>query len=855
MILLLGILVISGSLEPAKEFIAVRDYERAIAEYEAILNENPQSIEALKGLARVYQTQRTYGPAKIYWEKVLKLNPQDDEAALNHWTTSIRETPEDEGVRISIEMAMVEYLKALPERQRALSLGYDTYRLLEDSTPQISYRDSILSEFPDSPKGYELIGDEFYDGLYPIWEDDSAKVEYLKEFLMSHPVSEWRFTAYQWLLSSLYRLKQFDELVLVGERMLDEDALNPFAYNDLVGLYLEAELDTDRAREYARRAIELEPGYKRPSNLPHEQWALRKPALYGDARFNYARALTNLGQFDSAQVWLEDAITNTKFDFDDYHTPCPYYYLLGQVKEAKGLIPEALDAYIHALCEGDMVNRWTARADSAFLTLYEKEFGTKEGLMDYARIRMGYKGIIFDDVTKEVGLAGVRAARVAWGDYDSDGYDDLLLGNHLFHNLSGERFVEVTDMAGLGGNTSGGVWADYDNDGDLDLYAISSKADILYENQGDLRFRDVTQSAGLTDTLPTEGAGWADYDLDGFVDLYIARYEDWATQDYFSDILYHNLGDGRFEDVTEEAGIIPWLGADRAGRGVNWGDYDGDGDPDCYVSNYRLHENFLWENQGDGRFINQALKRGVAGVEKDGWWGHTIGSEWGDYDGDGDLDLICCNLAHPRYIEFSNRTQLLENSGPPDFRFYDRRAASGIRYDETHSDPGWGDLDKDGDLDLYITSVYENRRSFLYENLGSGKFRDITWLSGVRRFNGWGCAFSDYDQDGDLDLLVGSGSGVKLFRNRGNSNHWLSVKVLGQRSNRAGIGTRIWALQEDKLQLREVQGGKGTTSQHSLLQFFGFGEIGTPIRLEVCFPSGITKTLKVRPGQPVTVRE
>lgn len=854
MILPILLLVISGSIEQAKEWAALREYDRAIAEYEAVIAEDPTNLVGVKGIARAYQAQRVYNQAKIYWKISLKLSPQDDEAALHYWLASIRESPGDEGIRRSIALEVVEYLNGLSEPQRRLSLGYDAHRVLEDSAVIQAYKDSILRDFPDSPKGYELIGEEFYDGLYPIWGDDSAKVEYLKGFLRAHPATEWRFTAYQWLLSSLHSLKRFDELARVGERMVDEDSLNPFGYNYLASLYLEADLDTQLARSYAWRAIELEPDCEQPANLPEEQWALKRPALYGDVRFNYARALLKLGRDDSAEVWLEDAIANTRFDVDDYHTRAPYYYLLGRVKEAQGLKIEALDAYIRALCEGDMANRWASRADSALSSLYEQEFGTGEGLMDYARTRMGYEGVIFDDVTEEIGLAGVRASRVAWGDYDGDGYDDLLLGNRLFHNLSGERFEEVTEDVGLGGNTSGGVWADYDNDGDLDLYAISGGSDILYENQGD-RFQDVTRVSGITDTLPTEGAAWGDYDSDGWVDLYIARYEDWATHSYFSDILYRNLCDGRFEDVTDLAHIIPWLGEDQAGRGVNWGDYDSDGDLDIFVSNYRLQENFLWENQGDGRFINQALRRGVAGVERDGWWGHTIGSEWGDYDSDGDLDLICCNLAHPRYIQFSNRTMLLENSGPPDFRFRDRRAEAGIRYDETHSDPGWGDLDKDGDLDLYITSVYENRGSFLYENLGSGKFKDITWLAGVRVFNGWGCAFCDYDLDGDLDIVVGSGSGVHLFKNRGNLNHWLSVKVRGRISNRAGIGTRVRARQGERTQLREVQGGKGTTSQHSLTQFFGFGEFGEPIRLEVHFPSGVRKTLKVNPDQVVRVEE
>lgn len=159
-------------------------------------------------------------------------------------------------------------------------------------------------------------------------------------------------------------------------------------------------------------------------------------------------------------------------------------------------------------------------------------------------------------------------------------------------------------------------------------------------------------------------------------------------------------------------------------------------------------------------------------------------------------------------------------------------------------------------MDLYITSIYEGRRSFLYENLGNGKFRDITWLAGVRVFNGWGCAFSDFDNDGDLDLVVGSGSGVKLFRNDGANNNYLKVKVIGTKSNKAGIGARIKLAQGKKSQIREIQGGKGTTSQNSLIAHFGLGKNKGLVTIEVTFPSGIRRTLKkIKPNQLVKIQE
>lgn len=258
----------------------------------------------------------------------------------------------------------------------------------------------------------------------------------------------------------------------------------------------------------------------------------------------------------------------------------------------------------------------------------------------------------------------------------------------------------------------------------------------------------------------------------------------------------------------------------------------------------------------------------MAGTDVDGWWGHTIGSAWGDCDNDGDMDLFSANLAHPRYIEFSDISQLLINSGPPDHRFTDRTVGSGITYDETHSNPAWADVDNDGDLDLYITSIYENERSYLYLNDGTGlHFVEAGFLSGTRVYNGWGCAFADFDRDGDLDLLVGSGSGIRLFRSRGNANHWLRVVVSGSTSPADGsslgntgmvveavrdsgtetsqmehnvtpVGARVTVIQGDRVQIREIQAGSGTTSQDDGIAHFGLGSDASPVTVRVVRTTG-----------------
>ncbi|MGB9561937.1 MAG: FG-GAP-like repeat-containing protein, partial [bacterium] len=260
-------------------------------------------------------------------------------------------------------------------------------------------------------------------------------------------------------------------------------------------------------------------------------------------------------------------------------------------------------------------------------------------------------------------------------------------------------------------------------------------------------------------------------------------------------------------------------------RGVNPCDFNMDGFADIYVSNYRLNPNFLWVNDGSGHFFNYAREYGVEGTRRyyggSAYWGHTIGSEWADFDNDLDFDLFTANLAHPRFLAFSDLSKLYVNDGAPDYTFHDIFGSSGIIYQETHSEPSWGDIDNDGDLDLFITCVYEGRRSFMYRNDGDGIFTDITYETGLLVENGWGAAFSDYDKDGFIDLAVSSGGRIKIFKNKGNLNNYIEIRLKGVNCNRAAIGAIVKAYSQELWQMRYVEGGKGTSNQNSLVVHFG----------------------------------
>ena len=929
--------LLSASPQPGlRTFLARRAYDSAVHYYSDRLAHHINDIEDMCNLARVYDHWHKFDSSLAWWNRALEQLPDCDSAITGRWYALYRRDEKDSlNLPETRKLIASEASAFLAETTaRSLTLAWDGLSISDTLlAPKVGWL--LMEQFPFAPRAYEVTGNAFYDSLYPVWDNDSLKIPIIRRFLARLPRTEWRSTFYTFLLSSDFMLKDTTRLRADAAEMILDDPTDPFQYRYAAALFNRLKLastapvgqyDPKTAEAYARKALDWEPRTKKSPNKPQEQWDIEYPPLRGSALLALAEALKLQGKLAPAESSITEAFDQFRRDPQQEATPGPFYCLLGEINEAKGdTAPARLD-YLKTMESGDSRNYWAARADTGLQRL-----GTTSEAARTELLRCILPRPVFTDVTDSFGLKDRREGRVAWGDYNNDGYQDLLLnGCVLFRNDAGRGFTNVTDSAGLAdANGRGGLFADFNNDGWLDLYVSAGEGGTRFYKNDSGKFVYLSDRAGGPDNkYPTEGAGFADFDNDGWVDLYCANYENWEKHEYYPDQLFQNQH-GYFADVTKKSGIIPPYGIDLAGRGVNWGDFDNDGYQDCYVSNYRLCENFLWVNNRDSTFTNQAAQLGVAGDEVNGWYGHTIGSEWGDFDNDGDLDLFCANLAHPRYIEFSNRSMLYENSlgqsqtspsslvprpaplAPPLFR--DVRAASGIRYEETHSDPAWADVDNDGDLDLYITSIYEGRRSFLYLNNGrsvtasrtpsaipvtpresanatpvtprearsadsrglSGTGRDsstplryarndkgvtfseVTWLSGTRVFNGWGCAFADFDNDGDQDLVVGSGSGVRLFRNdTENGNNWLEVRVIGRKFNRAGIGARVIVTQGKSHQIREVEGGKGTMSQNSLVQHFGFGLCGSPVTVEARLgPKSRVVLRGVKLNQLITVTE
>jgi tetratricopeptide (TPR) repeat protein len=740
-------------------------------------------------------------------------------------------------------------IKSSSESQ-VLYVSYEKFLSEKDTVNAEKLRNEIISRFPRSKETFDFASAEFYERLYPVWTNDTIKVSIIKELLIKYPETNWRRTMYQYLLVSLSNLKNIDLL----DKYLDEFCLAfsedyiPFTTSARYH-YIDCK-DTVKALNCALQGLENSRNYPKLDYFSPMEWDLEKRSSKISAGSYVAEILIDKREYKKALDLLYDIIDNNSLGIDDETTLCKPYYLLGKAYEKIGDKEKALTYLSKGMIAGDSRNVWTL-CDS----LYLKASGLKgkSDILDHVRKTSGFDEVIYNDLTDKYGLKDVSAGRIAWGDYDNDGYQDMLLdGRRLFKNAGGKSFIEITSLAFPDTNAAGGgLWGDFDNDGDLDM--ITKDPETVRLNDGGV-FKKVSGEFSLSDNkVSTEGVGIADLNKDGYIDIYFANYENNFV--YEKDQLLLGKGNGKFSDVSETSGILPADGKNRAGRGVNTGDFDNDGDQDIYVSNYRLTENFLFRNEGAGFFINIAKEKGVAGEETAGWWGHTIGSEWGDIDNDGDLDLITANLAHPRYIDFSNMTMLYENSGAPDFKFTDIRRSTGIKYEETHSEPAFGDLDNDGYLDIYINDVYEGRRSFLYMNNGNKTFRDVTYLSGTRHFNGWGVAYADIDNDGDLDILSAGGK-VQLFLNVTKKiGNWLEIKVTGK-DHFDAIGTRLKLFNNNISLIREIQGGKGTTNQHSLVQHFGIGKEFNNFTLEITFPSGEKRTIKVPEiNRLITVKE
>jgi hypothetical protein len=506
---------------------------------------------------------------------------------------------------------------------------------------------------------------------------------------------------------------------------------------------------------------------------------------------------------------------------------------------------------------------------------------------------------------------------VAFFDYDNDGWLDIFLVNgtsldptvrdthptsYLFRNNRDGTFTDVTLKAGLTRSGWGQACCvgDYDNDGCDDLFVSYWGRNVLYHNNGDGTFTDVSTSAGVAGSGDRWGAGccFLDYDRDGRLDLFVSNYVNFdparaprpGDSAYCSynaipvpcgpqgfaggtNVLYRNRGDGTFVDVSEESGIARPRGpASMVFAGSNWqptgsyamgvaaADFDNDGWPDIYVACDTV-PSLLYRNNHDGTFREIAVAAGCA-FDGHGAALAGMGVGVGDFDADGWLDIIRTN--------FSEQVPTLYRNYGAGFEDASLRGGLGVNRKYVGFGVGFFDFDNDGWADIFMANghVYAQIANhnlhikyreprLVYRNLGSGRFEDVSAKAGaaiVAEDVGRGCAFGDFDNDGDVDLIVNNLDGPPtLLRNDGgNGNHSIQIKCVGTRSNRSAIGTRVRVSLGGRSQIDEVRSGSGYYSQNDFRLHFGLGRALT-VDVEVAWPSGLTETFRDLPANHLFV--
>jgi enediyne biosynthesis protein E4 len=506
----------------------------------------------------------------------------------------------------------------------------------------------------------------------------------------------------------------------------------------------------------------------------------------------------------------------------------------------------------------------------------------------------------------------------AFVDYDNDGWLDIFLVNgtsfepkaqaakpasYLFHNNRDGTFTDVTLKAGLTHSGWGQACCvgDYDNDGFDDLFVTYWGRNVLYRNNGDGTFTDVSERAGVAGSAARWGAGccFLDYDRDGRLDLFVANYLNFDPQKAprpgdsaycryneipvpcgplgfagGTNVLYRNRGDGTFTDVSEQSGIVHprgpstmvfvgsnWRATGSYGMGAASADFDNDGWPDIYVA-CDTAPSLLYRNNHDGTFREIAIPAGCA-LDEHGVALAGMGVGVADYDGDGWLDIVRTN--------FSEQVTTLYRNYGGTFEVASIRAGLGANRKYLGFGVDFFDFDNDGWSDIFIANghVYAqiaNRKlhvtyrqpKLLYRNRGDGRFEDVSSTAGsaIRAENlGRGCAFGDFDNDGDVDVLVNNLDGPPtLLRNDGgNRNNWILVKCVGTRSNRSAIGTRVKVTAGGRSQIDEVMSGSSYYSQNDLRLHFGLGRSARADTVEIAWPSGEKETLRNVPANHLIV--
>jgi hypothetical protein len=629
-------------------------------------------------------------------------------------------------------------------------------------------------------------------------------------------------------------------------------------------------------------------------STPTPDQATRAIPIVRDLAFFYMLA----GELDQANAWLDRGMEMTHALWFGGHLRAEFHGLLGLCALRRGEIENCLECVGPSSCiypiEGAAVHKQQAGSREAIkqFTAYLRENPGDlrlRWLLNVAYMTLGeYPGKVpseylipvdrfrskidigrFENVAPLVGLVA-RGPNDAGGsifdDFNGDDLPDLFTtsvdvdrGASLLINRGDGTFENRSDVAGLDSQVYvlNLTRADYNNDGNPDVLLMRGAWEepgrlTLLRNKGGGVFEDVTLASGLADPISSESSAWGDYDNDGWVDLFVCgEYHKKSPHGHCR--LYHNERDGTFKDAGETAGVTN----DRYAKGSAWGDYDGDGRLDLFVSNMGQPVR-LYHNEGNGTFKDVAPELGVTGGEK------SFSCWFWDYDNDGWLDLfvndynagLAAVVAHYLGIQIkdSGHPRLYRNLGGKGFK--DVSLEVGLDWPISAMGANFGDVDNDGYLDAYFgtggMNFSELMPNVMIKNVEGRRFEDITESSRTGHLQkGHGVSFADWDCDGDLDVFVELGGGAPgdraanaLFQNPGHRRHWLKVKLTGTRTNRSALGARIRVdlktSDNGSRSIHRVIGNNGSFGGNSLVEFIGLGDADAVTQLTISWPTSQT---------------
>ena len=552
--------------------------------------------------------------------------------------------------------------------------------------------------------------------------------------------------------------------------------------------------------------------------------------------------------------------------------------------------------------------------ESAYLGLYRSKYITCFCMLLVIMTAMIARATTFVDVTQETGIRfqhsnGSRTSLLpedmgsgaGFAEIDNDGDLDLYIvnipgafkdklsnntdttsTNALYRNNGNGTFTDITLSAMVGdtGYGMGCVFADYNGDGNIDIYVTNYGENVLYRNNGDNTFTNVTKTAGVECPLWSTGAAFADCDGDNDLDLYVCNYVDYDLEKFEQkkaeskqsgilvpnalnptvfqpqdNFLYRNNGDGTFTDITEKAGVSASSG--RSMQAI-FSDFDNDNDLDLYVAN-DTSDNHIYRNEGNGTFTDVSAESWAADFRG------SMGITAGDYDADGDIDLFISHWIEQENVLYRNllKESVVETNNPEHIRFVDE-SYSAMLAEISIKEIGWGtslfDYDNDGDLDIFVAngSTFQHldqpellipQNNQLFRNEGDGTFSDVSKTSGIANLPARvsrGAAFGDYDNDGDVDIfIVNNYDQPTLLRNNlSNNNNWLQVKLVGLSPNTNAVGAKILLSNEGITQIREIYAGDSYMSANSFIAEFGVGKSTQVKMLQIIWNNGQTQSLQ-----------